>query len=151
VLATVSASRIKWPLYFLAVGKIPRVETSQPGKMGPHWTSRRPSGCQTSDTSQGYLRCLRHAIPVSHPVHLLCNMHGPHRTDDVKQLAQFLDMELHYIPARATDKLQSLNRVIIDALKSRARRLFRCLVETDGDLCRTMTGAVEDTIQSGGN
>jgi hypothetical protein len=60
-------------------------------------------------------------------------------------------MELHYIPSGAIDKLQSLKRVIINALKSRARRLFRCLVETDGDLRRAKTGAVEAMIQSGGN
>jgi hypothetical protein len=105
VLATVSASGIKWPLYFLAAGKTPRVDASQLGTLGPHWLSRSPSAWQTSDTPQGYLECLGHAIPVSQRVHLVRNMHVSHRTDSVKQLAQFLNIELPYIPAGATHKL----------------------------------------------
>jgi hypothetical protein len=36
VLAPVSAGWIIWPLYFVAAGKVPWVEASQLGTLGPH-------------------------------------------------------------------------------------------------------------------
>jgi hypothetical protein len=75
-------------------------------------------------------------------------MHVPHRTDNVKQLDQFLNIELHYIPARATHKVQPLDRVVFSALKSRARRLFRWRVETNLRVRGTQTEIVEDMIQT---
>jgi hypothetical protein len=130
VLATVTANRIKWPLCFLATGKAPRVETSQFRTLRPHWPNHSPSGWKTSDIFQGYLECPRHAIPVSHRVHLLWDMYVSHRTDNVRQLAQFLNIESHSIPAGATDKLQPLDRILFRALKSQARRLFTCRCPT---------------------
>jgi hypothetical protein len=86
VLVTVSASRIKWPLYFLAAGKTPRVETSQLGTLEPHWQSHGPSGWQKSDTFQGCLECLRQAISVSQRVHPLCDMHVSDRSHQAVNL-----------------------------------------------------------------
>jgi hypothetical protein len=59
-----------------------------------------------------------------------------------------MDIELHYIPAGATDKLQSLDRVIFGALKSRPRRLFRWRVKADRGVRRTRAEAVEEMIQA---
>jgi hypothetical protein len=58
-----------------------------------------------------------------------------------------LNVELYYIPAGATDQLQPLDRVIFGALRSPARRLFRCGVETNGGLRSPKTEAVEDMTQ----
>jgi hypothetical protein len=75
-------------------------------------------------------------------------MHPSHRSDNVKQLARFLNIELHRIPAGAVDTLQPLDRIVFEALKSRARRLFRCPVETDRGVRGTKTEAVEDVMQA---
>jgi hypothetical protein len=48
-LATVSASQIKWPLYFLAADKTLRVEPSQLEPLGSHWPSDSSSGWKTSN------------------------------------------------------------------------------------------------------
>jgi hypothetical protein len=74
-------------------------------------------------------------------------MHVSHRTNNVKQLAQFLDIELHYISGGATDKLQPLDRTIFGALKSRARRLFRCRIETDRGVLHAAPKAAEEVRQ----
>jgi hypothetical protein len=75
-------------------------------------------------------------------------MHVSHRTDNVKQLAQFLNIELHHIPARATHKVQPRDRVVFGALKSRARGLFRCRVETNRRVRGPKTETVQDMIQT---
>jgi hypothetical protein len=59
-----------------------------------------------------------------------------------------LNIEPHYVPAWATDKLQPLDRDIVGALKSRARQLFRCRVEADRGVRRTKTDVVEDMKQA---
>jgi hypothetical protein len=90
----------------------------QLGTLGAQRPSDGPSARQTSHAFQGYIECIRRAIPVSKRVYFLSDMHVSHRTDDVEQLTQFLNIELHYIPAGATDKLQLLDPVIFSTLKS---------------------------------
>jgi hypothetical protein len=59
-----------------------------------------------------------------------------------------LNIEPRYVPAGATDKPQPLDRVIVGALKSRARQLFRCRAETNRGVRRTKINVVEDMKQA---
>jgi hypothetical protein len=73
-------------------------------------------------------------------------MCASHQTDDVRQLAQVLIIELPYIPAGPTDTFQPLKCAIFGAFKSRARQPFRCQAETNrGAGCAKAT-AVQDLI-----
>jgi hypothetical protein len=71
VLATISASGVKWPLYFLAKGKTSHVERSQIGGVGQHWRSHTESGWMTSETFGDYLRLLRMQTPKDGVIHFI--------------------------------------------------------------------------------
>jgi hypothetical protein len=105
VLATVSASGAKWPLYFLAKGKTTRVERMQIGDVGTHWRSHSVSGWMTSDTFTEYLRLLRDQVLNHGVIHLILDLHSSHRTMEVNAAAAALNIQLHYVPAGMTDVL----------------------------------------------
>jgi hypothetical protein len=48
-----------------------------------------------------------------------------HTTQDVKDLAASLNIELIYIPPGMTDMCQPLDRTIFGVLKAKAKKLFR--------------------------
>jgi hypothetical protein len=64
VLATISASHQKWPLFCVAKGKTERVERSQIGDVGGHWRSHSQSGWMTGEIFADYLRHLRQHAPT---------------------------------------------------------------------------------------
>jgi hypothetical protein len=148
VLATISASGVKWPLYFLAKGKTQRVENSQIGDVGDHWRSHSISGWMTSDTFSDYLQLLRLHAPSENVIHLVLDLHSSHRTEAVKSLASSLNIELHYVPAGMTDVLQPLDRTVFGALKAHARRLFRLRARDNPLLQRTKQDAAQDMISA---
>jgi hypothetical protein len=74
-LTTISASVVKWPLYFLAKGKTSRVERSQIGNVGQHWRSHTESGWMTSETFGDSLRLLRMQAPKDGVIHLILDLH----------------------------------------------------------------------------
>ena len=139
VLATIGADGSKLPLFFIASGKTARVEASQVAPQTGDWVTHTPSGWQTSESFQLYLLHLRELF-CDDPLDLILDVHSSHRTQEVKTLAQNLGINLHYIPAGATDALQPLDRRVFGALKSSARRLFRQRREVN----RTLVDACED-------
>jgi hypothetical protein len=70
------------------------------------------------------------------------------RTNDVKQLAAELNIELLDIPSGATDKLQPLDRMVFGALKSEAWRLFRRHAPRNPKLKRHKQDAVREMIEA---
>jgi hypothetical protein len=64
----------------------------------------------------------------------------------VKGLAEDLNIEMHSIPAGATDVLQLLERRVFGVLKSQARRLFHRRVNEDYLHRRTKSEACEDLM-----
>jgi hypothetical protein len=148
VLATISASGVKWPLFFIAKGQTIRVEHSQIGDVGEHWRSHTPSGWMTSNTFSDYLHLLRAHALHDGVIHLILDLHSSHRTEDVKATAALLNIQLHYVPAGMTDALQPLDRVVFGALKSHARRLFRARVREEPQLRRTKQEAAQDMVSA---
>jgi hypothetical protein len=61
-----------------------------------------------------------------------------------------LNIEIHYVPAGATDLLQPLDRLVFGILKSPARRLFRARVSDDPFHRRTKEEACEDMMDAWG-
>ena len=58
-------------------------------------------------------------------LHLILDLYSVHRDAEIKAHANELNIQLHFIPAGMTDKLQPLDRNCFGALKATARRLFR--------------------------
>jgi hypothetical protein len=147
VLATISASKNKWPLFFVAKGKTVRVESSQIGEVGSNWRAHSETGWMRGELFVDYLHHLRSQVSnAAQTIHLICDVHASHRTPDVKQAARELNIVLLYIPAGATDRLQPLDRCIFGALKSEARRLFRERISANAELKRSKRDAVEDML-----
>jgi hypothetical protein len=123
-LASVTAASEKLPLFLIAKGRTPRVEHSQLGDSEKHWTAHSPSGWATKETFRTYLERLREWYGHEDPIHLALDCYSVHRSQEIRDDAIGLGIELHFIPAGWTDELQPLDRDIFGALKSISRRLF---------------------------
>jgi hypothetical protein len=146
VLATISASQQKWPLFFVAKGKTQRVEESQIGDVSANWRTHSESGWMNGDIFCEYLQRIRDQVPNGEQIFLICDIHASHRASCVKSLAATLNITLLYIPAGRTDQLQPLDRVVFGALKSEARRLFRRRTSHDPELKRSKRDAIADLV-----
>jgi hypothetical protein len=145
VLASVTAAGDKLPLAFLAAGKSSRVDKSQIGVVEGHWRDHSESSWQRSETFQTYLSNLR-AVMGEGSIHLMLDSYSAHRTSAVKESADRLGITLRYIPPGLTDEFRSLDRVVFNVLKARAKRLFheRFRINTFGR--RTKQEAVQDMV-----
>lgn len=147
-IAGISASGTKIPIMFIGKGKTDFVENSQIGDVGPHWKDHSESCWVTEEVFINYLKKLReHFGGTNGPkLHLILDVYPSHRTDDVKNFAVGLNINLIYVPAGLTDEYQPLDRYVFGCLKSTARRLFRQRVRNDPNVERTKQDAVEDFI-----
>jgi hypothetical protein len=147
VLATIWASRKKWPLFFVAKGKTARVDHSQIGDAGNNWRTHSESEWMRGDLLVEYLHRLQDQMPNrEQSIYLTCDIHGCHGTAGVKRAASDLNIVLQYIWPGATDRLQLLDRYIFGALKSEACRLFRERAWEDVGLKRSKRDAVDDML-----
>jgi hypothetical protein len=64
---------------------------------------------------------------------LVLDVSPSHQTNNVKKLAQRIGMELLFVSAGATERLQPLNRRIFGELKSRVRVQFSRLSVINGE------------------
>ena len=69
-----------------------------------------------------------------------------HRDAEIKVLANELNIQLHFIPAGMTEKLEPLDRNCFGALKVTARRLFRERDKDDPFAVRTKQDACSDLV-----
>ena len=148
VIAGVTASGTKLPLMFIAKGTTERCENSQIGDVSPHWSYHSETGWVTEEVFLHYLKILReHYGGVDGPkLHLILDVYPSHRTEDIKNFAVGLNMDLLFVPAGRTDEFQPLDRAVFGSLKSMARRLFRLRVSQDRNVIRKKSDAVEDMI-----
>jgi hypothetical protein len=147
VTAAITASNQKLPLQIIAKGKTGRVHFTQLGDVGNNWVDHSQSGWQTEVTFGTYLRCLRNHYG-DRSLHLILDLYPTHRTETIRSLASDLDIQLYFIPAGATDRLQPLDRSVFAVLKASAKRLFheRCMCNI-GD-ARKKKDAVADLLKA---
>jgi hypothetical protein len=124
VLASITASYEKLPLFIIAKGRTSRVETSQLGRTDGHQTAHSPSGWTTTETFHKYLHWLRAQYDDGERLDLILDCFSVHRSAATRQCAAALNIQLHYIPPGWTDELQPLDRYVFGALKAICRRLF---------------------------
>jgi hypothetical protein len=87
---------------------------------------------------------LRDQVPTGERIFLICDVHMSHRTAPLRALATALNITLLSLSPGATD--QPLDRMIVGALKSIARRLSRRPTSHDPKLKRSKRDAVTDMI-----
>lgn len=83
---------------------------------------------------------------LSGTIYLIHDIHPSHRTRGVKQVARELNIVLLCIPSGATDRLQPLDRCVLGALKSEARRPFRERISGNTELKRSKRDVVDDML-----
>ena len=64
-------------------------------------------------------------------VYLLLDCYTVHKTDEIRDLAHALDIELIYIPPGLTDEYQPLDRAVFGVMKQHFRYLWRKQYEAD--------------------
>jgi hypothetical protein len=133
VLASITASGDKLPLLAIAKGKTRRAEQNQLGSGPTLIRDHSPSGWTTVETFSHYLDSLAGAyqgrIQPGRRLHLILDCYSVHRSKEIKEHAQRVQIKLWFIPAGHTDELQPLDRAVFGAIKSIFRRRFE-------ELCR---------------
>ena len=118
-LGTITADGNKGPLWIITKGKTDRSLK----KLGndPSLIYRcTESGWMTSKVFLEYLEWLHNEFQ-GEPIALILDVYPSHKSDEVKQKAKELNIELLYVPAGGTAMYQPLDRRIFGELKSRAR------------------------------
>jgi len=146
-LATVAADGTKCPLYLIAQGDTDRCEKSQLGDTAHHFTNHSHNGWSTTETFKEYLHQISDYCH-NQPLHLLLDLHSSHRGNEIKELAESLNIFLHYIPAGQTHLYQPLDRNCFGCVKATGRHLFRKRFQENPDFKFTKKDAVEDLIYS---
>ena len=125
ILATITADNTKLPLMFIAEGQTEKVEKTQLGDVDYHWTTHSDNGWITEESFIKYLMHVREHFFDDDTIHLLLDIYKAHCTEKVKEMAQVLNIQLHFIPAGMTDEMQPLDRSIFGPFKAMSRKLFR--------------------------
>ena len=129
-ICSIDAAGNTLPCWVLAKGKTRRCEAKfrdnpqirrliEDGKLVLNHTT---SGWTTREVAKQYVQWL--ADRFDEPVVLVWDVFAAHRHADVKAAADESNVQLRFIPAGMTDRLQPLDRWIFGALKSRARARF---------------------------
>ena len=142
VVAAVSAARCKLPLSIIAAGQTARCELAL-GDTCHHHKTHSPSGWSTIDTFSEYLMFIRQHFGDDDRIWLLLDAYSVHRTNEVKSLAESLNIELIFIPPGQTEKFQPLDRSVFGVLKAYLRKLWRIEYSQDPSLRFNKTMAVK--------
>lgn len=75
-----------------------------------------------------YLQFLRDQYPNNRNIHLIIDSYSSHTSKASKNRAEFLNIQLYYIPSHFTDLLQPFDVAIFAPLKSMANSKIRHLL-----------------------
>ena len=150
VVAAIAADGTKLPLQFIAKGDSPQVIDTQIGDVAYHLKTFSPNGWTTSETFKEFLLSVRnfYGFDDKNTIHVLLDVFRAHLTDDVKELADQLNIKMYLIPAGFTDMLQPLDKKIFGPMKTFARKLFRMRYTNDPNHRRTKLEACQDMVRA---
>ena len=117
------------------------------GDTAHHFTKHSHKGWSTSETFQDYSHKISDHFH-NEPLHLLLDLHSSHRGDEVKEVAESLNIDLHYIPAGQTDIYQPFDRNYFGRVKATGREQFRRRFRDNPNFKFTKNDAVQDLIYS---
>ena len=135
-IATITMSGEKLPLIILAKGTTRRCEDRfrQSPLVAKHlrrkalYIFHTESGWSTDEFAMEYLHHIKNTYLKDNSGGLLWDLHGSHRTQDVKDTAAELGIGLFFVPAGQTDHWQPLDNRVFGALKAAARASFDILM-----------------------
>ena len=130
VLAFVTASCLKLPLWLIAKGKTDACH-EQLGDPQGHLVAHSESGWTTVGTFSQFLMSLKERFADDEPIYLLLDLYSVHRSDEIRELAENLGIHLVFIPPGMTDHYQPLDGRVFGVLKQYIRLLRRKEYMTD--------------------
>jgi hypothetical protein len=153
-LCTIGADGAKLPMQIIAKGSTKRVQRSWLGDIGPiHWAANSPSAWTTQETFVEYLNNLRKYVDnrdegdAGQKIHLLLDLYSVHKSQETRQTARALNIDLYFVPAGQTDCLQPLDISIFGPLKASAKRHFRIFMskttESNVSMAAMTSGLIE--------
>ena len=130
VMATITATGEKMPLFLIAHGKTRRVEASQLGDVFPNVACHTESGWMTQEAIGAYLQWIRSQSGHMRQIHMIWDVYSTHRTAETVAKAEALNIKLHFVPAGMTDRWQPLDFRVFGALKATAKKtIYRRMAE----------------------
>jgi hypothetical protein len=132
VMATVSLTSQKLPLYILFNRETVRSEVTQLSELGGNATDHSPTGWTTVQTMIRYLGWLGE-LPDDRDgekriYHILMDIYPIHITESVRLTARIPGFDVHFIPFGMTDWSQPLDYSIFGCMKSTAGAEYLKLV-----------------------
>ena len=91
---------------------------------------------------------LREYFADDDEIYLLLDIYKSHLTDQVRDMANALNIVLHFIPAGMTDLYQPLDRSVFGPFKAFSRRLFRQHNILGEPISITKSQACQDIIRA---
>ena len=112
VVAAIAADGTKLPLQFIAKGNSPQVIDTQIGDVAYHLKTYSSNGWTTSETFKEFLLSVRtfYGFDDKNTIHILLDVFRAHLTDDVKELADQLNIKMYLNPGGFTNSLQPLDK-----------------------------------------
>ena len=124
VMAGIKADGTKLPLYIITKGKTEKSQKNL-GDISYHKSGRSKNGWTTEETFKDYFLFLRQHHNDNEKIYLIVDQFKAHTTDQIKEFATQLNINLIFIPPGLTDELQPLDRLVFGCLKSTAKRLYK--------------------------
>lgn len=127
VMVAVTAALTKLPIRVIVKGKTTRAERALGDAVANVWDSdHTKTGWMNLEAMLRWLHRLRELPEYAdgHRVHLILDTYAAHRCQEVRDMAESLNIQLHFIPAGATDTMQPLDRYVFGAMKASYRRIY---------------------------
>jgi hypothetical protein len=131
-MGTITASGDKLPLWIISKGKTPKC-LEKFGQTTTEILSFTESGWCTEELFLNYLEWLSQSA-ANAPLALVLDIYPTHRTERVKTFASEHSIQLLFVPAGATGRLQPLDYRIFGELKQRARKPYKQIAFRTGTL-----------------
>jgi hypothetical protein len=124
VMATITLTETKLPLYLLAEGSTERCQFSQLAELGPHQSDHSSTGWMTEGTMVCHLDWLHGQLARLHgkeqEYDLNMDIYTVHIMQSVRAHAALRGFKVHFIPSGVTDRRQPLDRAIFGSMKATA-------------------------------
>jgi hypothetical protein len=125
VMATVSLTGQKLPLYILALGETVCSEEKQLGEPGDNASDYSPTGWMMVSTMIRYLEWLRELLDdrdrEKRIYHVLMDSYPVHIADPIRLQTRLLEFDVPFVPSGMTNKYYPLDHSIFGCMESTAR------------------------------
>lgn len=129
VMATISSTYCKLPLFFISAANSPEENEEKIGELiPPNSSSFSARSYMTSNCMLEYLQFIRDQFSTDTVIHLIIDSYSSHTSQKVRNKAEELNIRLYFIPSGMTDILQPLDLSIFAPLKSITNKKIKNLL-----------------------